>query len=207
MRHKLFLVVALAAVLAVLVCVVRFLGGRPSEDGALMVEAAPVAAVAVAEKNIAKRAEGIPANPVPAGKPDVAAQPEEDRCTQEDEDRADAFDALTDHWATPRENGVTMKEVDEFVAQFRKVPKVRRKGCLQRALNLVPDENVMLLAGILMDKSQDKELITTVYTDILNRDERVKKPILEQIFKDKNHPCWTDTAWILDVTGELPDTK
>ena len=40
--------------------------------------------------------------------------------------------------------------------------------------------------------------------DILNRDEDVKKPILQEIFKDKSHPCWADTAWILDVTGELP---
>ena len=24
-----------------------------------------------------------------------------------------------------------------------------------------------------------------------------------KIFKDKSHPCWADTAWILDVTGEL----
>ena len=37
--------------------------------------------------------------------------------------------------------------------------------------------------------------------------EDVKKPILQQIFKDKTHPCWADTAWILDVTGELPKAK
>ena len=42
-----------------------------------------------------------------------------------------------------------------------------------------------------------------VYNDILNRDESVKKPILLQIFKDKEHPCWAATAWILDVTGEI----
>ena len=126
---------------------------------------------------------------------------------QEDEESVAAFDALTDRWTTPRQNGVTMKEVDEFVAQFRKVPKSSRRDCLQRALNLVPDENVMLLVGILMDKTQDEELIAIVYNDILNRDESVKKPILQQILKDKNHPCWTDTAWILDVTGELPDKE
>ena len=53
----------------------------------------------------------------------------------------------------------------------------------------------------------DKEIVETVYNDILNRSEEVKKPILQQIFKDKSHPCWTDTAWILDVTGELPKKK
>ena len=31
--------------------------------------------------------------------------------------------------------------------------------------------------------------------------------ILSLIFKDKDHPCWADTAWILDVTGELPQKE
>ena len=43
-----------------------------------------------------------------------------------------------------------------------------------------------------------------MFNDVLNRDEEVKKLILPKIFKDKTHPCWADTAWILDVTGELP---
>ena len=132
---------------------------------------------------------------------------EEERREREEEKSVEAFDGLTDKWMEPAKDGVTMKDIDEFVAQFRKVPKARKDECLHRALNLVPDENVMLLAGILMDKSQDKDLIETVYNDVLNRDEDVKKPILQQIFKDREHPCWADTAWILDVTGELPGKK
>ena len=120
-----------------------------------------------------------------------------------------AFDALTDKWMKPAPDGkgVTMEEVQRFVEQFRKVPKNRKDECLHRALNLVPDENVMLLAGILMDKTLDKEILETVYNDVLNRDENVKKPILQQIFKDREHPCWANTAWILDVTGGLPAKK
>ena len=129
---------------------------------------------------------------------------EEERREQEEEKQVDAFDSLTDKWMEPAKGGVSMKDVDAFAAQFRKVPKARQEECLQRALNLVPDENVMLLVGILMDKSQDKELVTLIYNDVLNRDEEVKKPILQQIFKDKDHPCWADTAWILDVTGGVP---
>ena len=132
---------------------------------------------------------------------------EEEQRARDEEKSVEAFDGLTDRWMEPAKDGVTMKDIDEFVAQFRKVPKDRKDECLHRALNLVPDENVMLLAGILMDKSLDKELIETVYNDVLNRDEVVKKPILQQIFKDREHPCWTDTAWILDVTGELPAKK
>ena len=45
---------------------------------------------------------------------------------------------------------VTMEDVRQFAEQFRKLPKSRQDECLHRALNLVPDENVMLLAGILI---------------------------------------------------------
>ena len=140
----------------------------------------------------------------------VAASATTEACeTREaaEEKLVDAFDDLTDKWMEPSAKAVTMADVDAFVKQFRKVPKARRDECIHRALNLISDENVMLLAGVLMDKSMDKEIVETVYNDILNRDEDVKKPILQQIFKDKAHPCWADTAWILDVTGELPKAK
>ena len=134
-------------------------------------------------------------------------QTEEEKREAEEEKLVDAFDDLTDKWQEPSKSGVTMADIDNFASSFRKIPKDRQDECIHRALNLIPDENVMLLAGVLMDKSMDKEIVETVYNDILNRDEDVKKPILQQIFKDKSHPCWADTAWILDVTGELPKAK
>ena len=134
---------------------------------------------------------------------------EEEKRERAEEALVEAFDALTDKWMEPAPDGkgVTMEDVRHFAEQFRKLPKSRQDECLHRALNLVPDENVMLLAGILMDKTLDKEILETVYNDVLNRDEGVKKPILQQIFKDREHPCWADTAWILDVTDELPAKK
>ena len=133
-----------------------------------------------------------------------APQTEDEKRAAEEEKLVNAFDDLTDKWQEPSAKGVTMADIDNFAASFRKIPKARQDECIHRALNLIPDENVMLLAGVLMDKAMDKEVVETVYNDILNRDEDVKKPILQQIFKDKTHPCWADTAWILDVTGELP---
>ncbi len=128
---------------------------------------------------------------------------EEELRAEEMEKLVDAFDAETDRWMNQEsKNPPTMKEVDEFVAMFNRLPEDRKEECLHRALNLVSDENVMLLAGILMDKTQDKEFVELIYNDLLNRDDEVKKPILQQIFKDKTHPCWADTAWILDVTGD-----
>lgn len=147
------------------------------------------------------------------GKPVTAAEARQGDATPvngddhetEAEKQVEIFDELTDAWSSSSEGRrVTMADVEKFQSQFRRLPTDRKEECLQRALNLVPDENVMLLAGILFDKSLDKDLIETTFNDILNRDETVKKPIMEQIFKDKSHPCWADVAWILDVTGSIP---
>lgn len=138
---------------------------------------------------------------------DAPALTDEDVREAEETKLVDAFDALTDTWQEPAKKPVSMADVNRFNDQFRKVPASRKDECLHRALNLIPDENVMLLAGILMDKSYDAEILDTVYGDVLNRAEEVKKPILHEIFKDKTHPCWADTAWILDVTDELPGRK
>ena len=130
---------------------------------------------------------------------------EEEKKERAEEKLVDDFDAETDRWMdAEKTNPPTMQDIDAFHAKFKALPKSRKDECLHRALNLIPDENVMLLVGVLMDKSEDKELVELIYNDVLNRDESVKKPILQTIFKDKSHPCWADTAWILDVTGELP---
>jgi len=132
-------------------------------------------------------------------------QTDEERAEAAAEAKVEAFDNLTDKWMEPAKAGVSMQDVAAFVAAFRQVPKDRQDECIHRALNLVPDENVMLLAGVLMERGMDKDVVEAVFNDVLNRDEGVKQPILRQIFKDKSHPCWADTAWILDVTGEAPE--
>ncbi len=144
-----------------------------------------------------------------ASSPDEAEEPKtaEELQEEEEEKKVEAFDSLTDKWMEKSGGEVTMKDMDDFVAAFKSVPKARKDECLHRALNLVSDDHVLLLAGILFDKSIDKEYLELVFNDVLNRDEEVKKLILPKIFKDKDHPCWADTAWILDVTGELPQKE
>lgn len=114
-----------------------------------------------------------------------------------------AFDDLTDKW-TDEGGGKnpSLKDVDAFVAQFRQVPEDRKDECIHRALNLIPDENIMLLAGVLMDRTQSDEIVDAVFSDILNRDEDVKLPVMRQVIKDPKHPCWEDAAWIVDVTQD-----
>ena len=131
-------------------------------------------------------------------------QAEEEVQPDEAEKLVGAFYDMTDKWLKPSKADVPMEAVEKFREQFNKVPRARKAECLQRALNLLPDANVMLLAGILLDKGQPAEYLELVYNDILNRDESVKKPLLKELFKDREHPCWATTAWILDVTGEIP---
>lgn len=155
-------------------------------------------APAAPEKKDAEAVNDAPADPAPE-------MTEEEKREAEDEKRVEEFDATVDKWMeSSKDKVVAMADVDAFRELFRKVPKARKEECVHRALNLIPDDNVMLLAGILFDKEQDKEILDLVYNDILNRDEDVKKPILRELFKDREHPNWADTAWILDVTGELP---
>ncbi|MGN0852723.1 MAG: hypothetical protein ACI4Q3_05030, partial [Kiritimatiellia bacterium] len=160
-----------------------------------------------------KAAARPPARPAAAAEPAAAPEPaeslsEEERREAEEEKLVAAFDALTDKWMEAADGAtVTLEDVRVFSARFREVPDSRRDECLHRALNLIPDDHIMLLAGILMDKSYGSDTLELVFNDVLNRDEDVKKPILKEIFKDRTHPCWADTAWILDVTGELPAQK
>ena len=137
---------------------------------------------------------------------DKGSEPtEEEKAEAKADEQVEAFDALTDKWMEPKEGKApTMDDIDEFVEQFRKLPADRKDECIHRALNLIPDENVMLLAGVLMDKGQDAETIDAVFSDILNRDESVKLPVLREVIKDTKHPCWKDAAWILDVTKQAP---
>ena len=205
----------LAAVAVGAAIVVALMSGDGETDAASSVPSAtsPTGAGAEESATIGEKEDAVAADDDSTGADESdeaeAAEQEEPKTEEEkreaeEEAKVDAFDNLTDKWMEPSEKGVTMAEVDNFAKQFRQVPKARQDECVHRALNLIPDENVMLLAGILMDKTMDKEIVETVFNDILNRDEDVKKPILQQIFKDKSHPCWADTAWILDVTGELP---
>lgn len=220
MKIRSILWMAVLAVVGIVACVAIFRGGEADDGGDGQEEgvrrrsrAADVSPSRRANRRASRRGgdedddsdDGSETDSDDGGSEEAAPMTEEEKREAEEDKCVDDFDALTDKWMEPSDKGVTMMDVDSFAAMFRKVPEARKEECLQRALNLVPDENVMLLAGILMDKTQPKELVELVFNDVLNRDEEVKKPILQQIFQDKEHPCWADTAWILDATGETPE--
>ena len=221
-RGKLWLALAAVAIVAIIIVVAFVLKNgeavsRPLEQKKIsssrIVEAVPSKGVA----DLSERSGQETASPLSDETEDKKESADSESVLQTEQEKllaatellVEEFDSLVDAWrgqsgGKEKAKSITMADVDQFAAAFRKIPKERRDECIHRALNLIPDENVMLLAGVLMDKSMDKEIVETVYNDILNRDEDVKKPILQEIYKDKSHPCWADTAWILDVTGELP---
>ncbi len=215
-RGKLWLVLA-AVALAAMVVVLAGRGVHDAHDSSdRFAAASPVKMQPRSVERTASAGGAVPGTPqlqkadVSPGdgsKPESAPQAAEESRETEEEKLVNEFDDLVDKWMKPSAKDVTIADIDNFAKSFRKIPKTRQDECIHRALNLIPDGNVMLLAGLLMDKTIGKEVVEAVFTDVLNRDEAVKKPILQQIFKDKSHPCWEDVAWILDVTGELPKAK
>jgi hypothetical protein len=121
---------------------------------------------------------------------------------------------------TPREKAVEAWEslVDQMIAQkdtpaaeqaarvkeaFDKLEKADQMDGIHRSLNLFPDEQFPALYGILFDKKEDPEVLDAIFSDALNRPEELKNPLMKELVKDKEHPCFFESARILDVIGEL----
>ena len=119
---------------------------------------------------------------------------------REERKNVESFYAAIEKWREPRAAEPTPQEMSEFCAAFDKIPEERKIDEIHHAINLIPDENLLLLAAILFDKSQNRDVIDAIYSDILNRDESVKMPVVEKIYQDREHPCWAEAAWLLDVT-------
>lgn len=141
----------------------------------------------------------------PQSEPEENDEPEneiEDPETVAAREAVEAFDAFVEDWRDEREGGVTQEDIDAFKAAFARVHKENREEEIHVALNLLPDDHVMLLAGILLDTTEDPDILDLIMGDILNRSDEVKMPIIREVFKDKNHPSWETAAFIM---GSLTD--
>lgn len=115
-----------------------------------------------------------------------------------------AFTEEVQKWEAPREGEISTADAETFCKVLSRVPLQYREEEIDWALNLIPDENALILAGVLLDKSQPKEVLDSVFNDLLNRDEGVKDILLQKIWRDKSHPCWEDVNWILEATDSKP---
>jgi hypothetical protein len=100
--------------------------------------------------------------------------------------------------ATP----VTVKEQEELRDLFSDLSPEAQIENIHHAMNLLPDETVEVVFGILFDTSQSPEVLNAIFHDVLNRDEAIKNPMMETIAKDKTHPMYVESARILDIVKE-----
>lgn len=117
---------------------------------------------------------------------------------------------------TPREKAAATWEtlVDQVIAQkdvpaaeqaqrvkdaFDKLDKEDQMDGVNRALNLVPDEQFPALYAILFDKTEDPDVLDAIFSDALNRPEEIKNPLMTELRKDREHPLFFESARILDV--------
>ncbi len=85
---------------------------------------------------------------------------------------------------------------------FDRLDKQDQMDAIRRSLNLLPDEQFPALYDILFDKAEDPEVLDAIFSDALNRPEEIKNPLMKELVKDKTHPCFFESARILDVIGE-----
>ncbi len=99
----------------------------------------------------------------------------------------------------------TVEEAARFKDEFHKLDAADRMDGIQNALNLLPDGQFSLVYPILFDKTENADILDEIFSDALNRDEEIKVPIMKEIYKDKEHPMFVESARILDATGELDE--
>ena len=97
---------------------------------------------------------------------------------------------------------ITVDEMIRTKELFDSLNEEQRNDEIGHTMNLIPDESIGLLYGILFDPAEGAEITDTIFCDILNRDEDIKMPVMRQLLKMKDHPCYEDARHILSVAGD-----
>lgn len=82
---------------------------------------------------------------------------------------------------------------------FDKLDKEDQMDGIARSLNLLQDNNFPVLCAILFDKKEDPAVLDAIFSDALNRTEKIKTPIMKELRKDREHPMFFEAARILDI--------
>ena len=97
---------------------------------------------------------------------------------------------------------ITVDEMIRTKELFDSLNEEQRSDEIGHTMNLIPDESIGLLYGILFDPAEGAEITDAIFCDILNRDEDIKMPVMRQLLKMKDHPCYEDVRHILSVVGD-----
>ena len=104
--------------------------------------------------------------------------------------------------AQPKEPRVTLSDQLRIRDAFREMTEENRMEEVHHAMNLLPDESVAVIYGVLFDKTQPEDIMDVIFSDILNRDESIKILMMREIAKDPTHPMYAEAARIWDVTSD-----
>lgn len=125
-------------------------------------------------------------------------------CTREK--AVENWEKLLDQLVEQKENP-TQERVAYVKEVFDKLDRQDQLDNIHHSLNLLPDDQFPALYGILYDKTENPEVLDAIFSDALNRPEEIKNPLMKELVKDKEHPCYFESARILDVIGELQVTS
>ena len=100
----------------------------------------------------------------------------------------------------------TAKQVADFKAAFDRLSDAVKLENIPHAQNLFTDVSIDYLTVILFDTKEPKDVLSSIYYDLLNRPEGVKMPIIRKLAADKSHPL-SEEAFDLLVMVEDPVIK
>jgi hypothetical protein len=100
----------------------------------------------------------------------------------------------------------TTKQVADFKAAFDRLSDEVKLENIPHAQNLFTDASIEYLTVILFDTKEPKDVLSSIYYDLLNRPEELKMPIIRKLAADENHPL-SDEALDLLVMVDDPAIK
>lgn len=85
-------------------------------------------------------------------------------------------------------NKPTSNQIADFKAAFDKLSDEVKLENIPHAQNLFTDASIDYLTVILFDTKEPKDVLSSIYYDLLNRPEELKMPIIRKLASDKSHP-------------------
>jgi len=102
----------------------------------------------------------------------------------------------------PKEPRVTLDDQLRIRDAFREMSEDSRMEEIHHTMNLLPDESIAVIYGVLFDKTQPEDIMDVIFSDILNRDESIKILMMREIAKDPTHPMYEESVRILEITDD-----
>ena len=99
-------------------------------------------------------------------------------------------------------NRPTTKQVADFKAAFDELSDEVKLENIPHAQNLFTDASIDYLTVILFDTKEPKDVLSSIYYDLLNRPEELKMPIIRKLASDKSHPLSEEALDLLVMVDD-----